>query len=183
MKARLLKRLLNDTGYIVHETETHICIGSPLCHDLISVQKDNLELRYALDTFREGKRSIRTPELILIWEKLEGLIASAEISAVIDGQDMLDKPLPVFSHDHHFNIVQSVTDEYGWPNTTIDGRLMYDNVWFKTEAEAIQRALSECQSGIQWREGKLAEMRAEIASMEQVVIEYKEAKNRLEELL
>ncbi len=183
MKARVLKRILNDTGYIVHETEKHVCVGSPLCSELISLQKDNMQLRYALDTFHKGKESIRTPELVQIWEKLEGMIASGEIKALIESDDTIENPLPVFSHDHFFNIIKTFTDEYGWPNTTISGRLMYDSTWFKTEAEAIKRAHEQCQSGIEWREERLDELHTEIASMEQVVIEYKEAKKRLEGLL
>ena len=54
MKARLLKKLLNDTGYAVSNHDEYIAVGSPLCHDLISVNKQTLNLKYALDTWRDA---------------------------------------------------------------------------------------------------------------------------------
>ena len=56
MKARLLKKKLNDTGYIVHDKPDCICVGSPMCADLISVDKKTLSRKYALDTFNEAGR-------------------------------------------------------------------------------------------------------------------------------
>jgi hypothetical protein len=54
MKARLLKKILNNTGYIINNKRDYIAVGSPLCHDLISVDKKTLKLKYALDTWGEG---------------------------------------------------------------------------------------------------------------------------------
>jgi hypothetical protein len=165
MKARALKKILNDTGYIIHETSELICVGSPLCHDLISIRKDTLKMRYALDAFHKGKASIGNGELLAVWETLERLIATGEIHKIIAGKDVLENPLPVFSHDGD-EIIHSFTDEYGWPNTDIEGRLMYDNTWFATEKEAIARAISDCQGAIRWRTGRVEELRAAIAKLE-----------------
>lgn len=183
MKARALKKILNDTGYIVHETDEKICIGSPLCHDLISFGKADMQLRYALDTYRKGKQSLRHDELLFIWEKLEQLIASGEIHELITGQDVIDKPLPVFTHGDDYQIIESVTDEYGWPNTDITGRLMYDNTWFKTRRAAIKRAISDCSSSIKWREESAQEKRAQITELEGKIQASKIALARLKEEL
>jgi len=68
-----------------------------MCHDLITVNKKSLSLRYALDTFHKGKAALNHPLLLEIWEKLEQLIASGEINYFIQGEDDIENPLPVFS--------------------------------------------------------------------------------------
>ncbi len=182
MKARALKKILNNTNYIVHETSEHICVGSPLCHDLISIRKDNMHMRYALDTFHKGKSSIGHGELLMIWEMLEGLIISGRIKDFIHGEDIIENPLPVFSHNNDWQIIESFTDEYGWPNTDITGRLMYDNTWFKTKEEAIARAIAECTAGIQWREEVILEKLQDITKFQHHIKLAQAAKKRLTDM-
>ena len=55
MKARLLKKLMNDTGYYPGDYGDYIALGSPLCHNLMSVDKESLKVTYALDTFKQGR--------------------------------------------------------------------------------------------------------------------------------
>lgn len=170
MKARVLRKMLGNTGYIIHETQEHICVGSPYVSNLISVHKDSLEMKYALDTFREGKRSLRKKELVAIWEQLEHLISTGEIQEIIQGEDVINAPLPVFTYDQDYRIVESVTDSYGWPNTDIRGELMYDNTWFATKNEAIQKAIKECEAVIAWQSELLETKRAEIATLEKEIV-------------
>ncbi len=180
MRARLLKKLLNNTKYHVHETSEHICIGSPLCSDLISVRKDNLKMRYALDTFREGKKSLRGGELLFIWEKLEELIITGEIQEIINGEDVIENPLPVFICDENYEITSSVTDVYGWPNTDIKGVLMYDNTWFPTKKEAMKRAISDCEHTIRYSTESLVEYQEKVSKIEKRMQLAQSAKSRLE---
>ena len=145
MKARLLKKLLNNTKYSVSNDTDKICVGSPLCHDLISVDKKSLKIKYAIDTFNEGRKSVEDcnhPELLFIWDKLQELIDSGEIHAIITEDDIIENPLPVFTCEDG-KLISTFTDAYGWPNTTITGELMYDNTWFKTEQEAINYGIKE----------------------------------------
>ena len=104
MKARLLKNLLNNTGYSVSNHRDYIAVGSPLCHDLISVNKETLKVKYALDTFREGRKCLEGKsnskgenELLFIWDKLHELIENKEINDIINGKDIIKNPLPVFT--------------------------------------------------------------------------------------
>ena len=78
MKARLLTKLLNNTGYRVNNNKDYIAVGSPLCHDLISVNKQTLKVKYALDTFREGRKCFE--ETSTQSEKTELLFISLPIS-------------------------------------------------------------------------------------------------------
>lgn len=147
MKARLLKHLLNDTGYSVSNNRDYIAIGSPLCHDLISVNKETLKVKYALDTFGKGRECLEgKDELLFIWDRLHELIASGQIRDIISGKDEIENPLPVFTVEDG-ELVESVTDKYGWPNTDDDGVCMYENTHFPTAKEAIEQGIVEYNAG------------------------------------
>lgn len=167
MQSRKLKKILGNPGYIVHETRDYICVGSHLCHDLISVRKSDLQLRYALDTFHKGKKSIGDLKLETIWEKLEELINTGEIQEIIHGEDIIENSLPVFSYDENYKIITSATDEYGWPNTDIKGCLMYNNMWFLTRKEALDKAIHDCESEIKSFTESIQEKRLKLATCEE----------------
>lgn len=166
MKARLLKKILNNTGYIINNNDDYIAVGSPLCHNLISVNKKTLKLRYALDTWHEGRNSLRSEELLFIWDKLQELINNGEIKNIIEGQDEIENPLPVFTV-RDGKVVKSFTDQYGWPNITIDGDEMYDNTWFKTELEAINYGIQEYKAGMNMVQRTIDERRKELREFEE----------------
>ena len=147
MKARLLKKILNNTGYSVGNYKEYIGVGSPLCHNLINVDKKTLTLKYALDTWKDGRNSIDNTELLFIWDKLQELVDNGQIKDIIEGVDEIETPLPVYTIEDS-KLVETFTDNYGWPNTTIDGYIMYDNTYFKTKEEAIDYGISECKSAI-----------------------------------
>jgi hypothetical protein len=149
MKARLLKKLLNNTGYAVSNNDEYIAVGSPMCHNLISVDKKTLKVKYALDTFNEGRKAIKTPELEFIWDKLHELIETGEIQEVINGKDEIGNPLPVFTVTDGV-LVESVTDEYGWPNTDDNGITMYENTHFPTKKQAIEYGIEEYRAAEEW---------------------------------
>lgn len=151
MKARLLKKLLNDTGYSVSNHDEYIAVGSPLCHNLISVDKKTLKVKYLLDTFREGRKCLDgrdNQELLFIWDKLHELIETGEIHDIINGRDVIENPLPVFTVADG-KLVESVTDKYGWPNTDDNGVCMYDNTHFPTKKQAIEYGIKNYTCAIQ----------------------------------
>ncbi|MDR1230040.1 MAG: hypothetical protein LBK61_01425 [Spirochaetaceae bacterium] len=145
MKARLLSGLLNNPGYIIHDNGKCVCVGSSMCNDLISVDKQTLEIKYALDTFHEGRKSIRDEILRQIWDRLHELVENGGIQDIINGKDEIENPLPVFIADDGM-IRESVTDKYGWPNTTADGELMYDNVCFPARKQAVKRGIEDMKA-------------------------------------
>jgi len=149
MKARLLKKLMNDSGYYPNDNREYIAMGSPLCHDLISVNKKTLEVKYALDTFRKGRESLGNDKLVFIWDKFHELIKNGEIHDIINGVDEIENPLPVWTFDDD-GLIETYTDEYGWPNTTYDGKVMYENLHFKTREEAIDKGIREYKASIQY---------------------------------
>ncbi len=158
MQARKLRKLLNDTKYTVGNYGDYIAIGSPLCHDLIKVNKSDYGFKLALDTFNQGRASLdRNEELTFIYDKLKELALSGELREIIDGDDVLDNPLPVFTVSDG-KLVSTLTDKYGWPNTTIDGTIMHDNTYFKTAKQAIKYGIRETEAGIEACSRSLSEI-------------------------
>lgn len=145
MKARLLRKLLNDTQYIISNNDDYIAVGTSMCHDLISVDKDTLKVKYALDTFNKGRQAIQHEELEFIWDKLHDLIESGEIKDIIGGRDEIENPIPAFTVVDG-KVVESVTDAFGWPNTDDNGVLMYNNTHFRTRDEAILYGIREYEA-------------------------------------
>jgi hypothetical protein len=178
MKARILKALLNNTDYIVHHVDGHVCVGSPMCHDLISLDKETLKLKYALDTFKTGRKSLSSKGLEFIWDRLEELIKTGQINDIIQGDDTVENPLQVFCFQNG-KISESLTDAYGWPNTTLDGQLMYENSWFKTRIEALTHAAEELKSEIKWCQKSIEEMRAELTKREQRLASFEEQSTQI----
>lgn len=164
MKARLLKKLLNNTGYAVSNNREYIAVGSPMCHDLFSVNKETLKVKYALDTFQEGRKYLENKtnsELLFIWDKLHELIESGQMQEIINGKDEIENPLPVFTVTDG-KLVESVTDEYGWPNTDDDGICMYENTHFPTREQAIEYGISEYSCGVKITARRVAEIEVEL---------------------
>lgn len=154
MKARLLKKLLNDTGYHPGDHGDYIAVGSPLCHDLFKVDKQTMTISYALDTFNKGREELvgkSNKELLFIWDRLHELVASGEMSDIICGDDDIADPLPVWTFDHGA-LIETTTDRYGWPNTTREGKVMYENTHFRTREEAIEKGIQEYRISVELME-------------------------------
>ena len=158
MKARKLVEILNNTEYSPNDNRDYIAVGTPMCHNLLSVDKKTLEVKYALDTFKEGRKSLerKTDELLFIWDKLHELVESGDIHDIINGHDEIENPLPVFSCENG-EVIESHTDKYGWPNTTYDGKCMYANEWFKTVKEAVEYAIRDAESGVKFSKEMVVE--------------------------
>jgi hypothetical protein len=153
MQVRKLRKLLNDTTYSIADYGAYIGIGSPYVHDLIKVTKDGWKVSYALDTFKKGRSSISHKPLEEIWDKLLELIASGELQKVVEANDEIETKIQVFRFDEATEtVIESHTDTLGWPNTTFDGQMMYENEWFPTKEEAITREIRCLSSGMKYSE-------------------------------
>lgn len=179
MKARLLKKLLNDTDYAVSNHRDYIAVGSPLCHDLISVNKETLKVKYALDTFREGRKCLEGKsnskgenELLFIWDKLHELIENGQIHDIINGKDDIANPLPVFTVQDG-KLVESITDAYGCPNTDDDGICMYENTHFPTKEQAIEYGIKEYKAGESLTLRRIDELEEDLSKVKQRLEKYR----------
>ena len=188
MKSRLLTKILNDTKYMVNNNENYIAVGSPLCHDLIKVDKQTLNVKYALDTFHEGRKCFEETssqsektELLFIWDKLHELIQSGEIKDIIEGNDDIENPLPVFACEDGV-LIETFTDKYDYPNTTISGDIMYKNTHFKTRQEAIKYGIEDCRYAVKSYERREKELTCELEKVTNKLIKYKNLVAELQSL-
>jgi len=180
MKARKLKKLLNDTGYTVSHRSDCICIGSSMCHNLISVDKKTLKLKYALDTFHKGREAISHEELEFIWDKLEELIKSGEIQDIINGNDEITpEMIPVF-YVEDGEVIKEYSEACEWPNMTHSGDQIYNNTHFKTIMEAIEYGINDNHLGLKWALESLEEIKEKLLAKEARIYLYGERIRKFE---
>ena len=182
MKARKLLSILNDTKYAITNQRGYIAVGSPLCHDLISVNKETLKLKYALDTFREGRKCLEGKgELLFIYDKMQELIDNGKIKDIIKGVDELSINLPVFTVEDG-ELIEAFTDKYGHPNLTDNGDLMYDNTHFPTKEEAINYGIKECKYMVKHSVERINEITEKLKKAQERKGEYEKQINHLNSL-
>ena len=81
-------------------------------------------------------------------DKVEEIVLTGEFADIIHGNDEIDNPISVFCAENG-KIIEEYTDEFGWPNTTHTGKVMYENTHFRMKREAIERGISESEAAIQ----------------------------------
>lgn len=178
MKARLLNKLLNTTRPIADYGD-YIGIGSSLVHNLISIDKRSLKIKYVFETSPEGA------ELIIIWDKLHELVRTGEIKEIISGKDEIDPRLPVYTITDG-KLISSFTDRYGYPNTDEEGRMQYENTHFPTAIEALEWGIENEDYSLNWkietRDDLQAKLTAQNIKIDESVKIIKNLRNQLSEL-
>jgi len=160
MKLRTLRKLLNDTTYIISRDtawdhrrdeelpgEPRICIGSSMVHDLIAY--NTATKKFTTAVFDPSERHKDADELMFIWNKMHELAESGRLDEIASGDDELKNPVPVYSFRDK-KIVKTFTerDEFGWPHCDNEGYLMYDNTAFRTEQECREYAIGLLASNL-----------------------------------
>ena len=118
-----------------------ICIGSPYISDIIVIGMDGTLIKpYKTDSFYPNEELVRyMKEFTADPEKLKRIVQS---------KDTFENLTTVWIYEHH-RIVKKQCEEIGYPNTTTDGYLMYNNTSFETKKEALQYARKS--TAIEWR--------------------------------
>lgn len=63
----------------------------------------------------------------------------ALFAALLAEEDVFDKSLKVYTWEGA-DVVECLCEEYGWPNVTHDGALMYENTYFRSRKKAAEKA-------------------------------------------
>ena len=130
---------------------TCICIGSPYCHDIIVIRVSDSKVvkRYNKRGYTANEDLVRYDEALKIDEH------NGALRKLIDAPDLFESNLPVFTISGGF-VVQEFCEEYGYPNTTHEGNIMYTNTYFNTRNEAyrylLQNTILHLRGGCFWRE-------------------------------
>lgn len=167
MKARKLKEILG-TEYIVADFGDYIGIGSPLCHNLISIDKETRKMAHALSL---------SGETLDIWNRLVTLIQTKEFDDIVNGDDSVMNPVAVYYAEDGV-IHEEFSEAIGWPNITQTGRLQHDNTDFASREEAIARGIArgidEAEAGIKNLTMVVDQKKKEIWEAERRIAEFKD---------
>lgn len=184
MKIRKLKELLN-TVYTVCRDDNRINIGSPLCSDLVALNVNSFKLTTAMDTFKKGREYLverDNSDLLNCWDVLQSLVDSGEIHAIINGDDELENPLSVYAIRDN-SLIETLTDEYGWPNIDIQGYLMHNNAYFKSKEKALQSGVYDIEGYIENVDETLKRLKQDLEKFEKRKKMYLEKRSVMYKLL
>lgn len=141
--------------YVTVDREKGICIGSPYVHDLIVIGFDGVV----------KKRPDRTHNDDLC-RYLREFDADRELlKQLILQEDKFEKSLPVWTY-FGSRIVEKFCEEYGWPNVTHDGLMMYDNTFSKYRAVIVRAAYQNAKAGHEVTGDRVEQTRKELKEIE-----------------
>lgn len=139
-------KTLKEHYNIVHTVQIvengNICIGSPYIPDIIVINPEGKILKHY-----KGGRS--NEHLIRYEEELSRDEETGVLKQIINKEDVFINKLPVFSTGKG-RVIKHYCEEYGYPNTTHTGELMYENTFFKTYDEARKYLLNDTKLGIKY---------------------------------
>ena len=134
-----IKEHFNITGHAVCVDERGICIGSGYVSNLICIDpetgiaRENSTFSGFIDKYYPAIKEAG-PEKIL---------------ELIKEPDTFNFSLPVFTFENG-EVIEKQCEEYGWPNVTHDGCMMFDNTFTKDKEKAIKWAKSNASSHIRF---------------------------------
>lgn len=156
-------------GHSVCLTEEGFCIGSPYVYDLIVIGLDGAIKKRCDDRINDDLHRYQN-DMDADPERLRRLI---------NEPDEFKAALPVFTYDGG-TIIEKQCEEYGWPNVTHDGQIMYNNSFSADKAEVVKWAKENCGYAIKLFEERLLEIKQRLSKMEQLLSEEKDNLTNLE---
>ena len=146
--------------HLVQKTEKGICIGSSYHHDIIVINmKGQIVTKYKDRKYNDGWSTNedlkRYQEEMIIDEE------NGELKKLIDLKDEFGVLFPIFTVDDGV-LIETFCEKYGYPNTTIEGFLIYENTFFKTREEAIECGIRDYKGWIKMLEERKKELEEEI---------------------
>jgi hypothetical protein len=153
----------------VQVTEKGICIGSGYVSDLATI--DPLTGRVSEnETFRNFLR--RTYPAILD-------AAPDEIVRLIAAPDTFSSSIPVYTYDDG-EILEKKCEALGWPNTTHDGCMMYDNTFSADKAVVVGWAKRNAALATENTCRRIADLELEIERLKNTLAGYQADEAKLD---
>jgi hypothetical protein len=116
-----------------------LCIGSSLCHDLITVNLTTWKFKKAL----AGPLGM---PLQRIWNEMHGDLE--KLNELLTAPDVFETSIPVFTFESG-QIIELRCEALGWPNVTHDGRMMYANRFFADRAGAVSAGIRNAEARVE----------------------------------
>jgi hypothetical protein len=153
--------------HIVQVDGDAIKIGSGYVPDLLTIK--------LAPTIQVEKSSIisRGGELDIIADKM--LADLSKVKELFESPDTFGADIPVFTFEGG-EIQEKKCEEFGWPNVTHDGCLMYENSFSKDRSEVVVWAqesakshVENAQENLQYCEKKLADAKEYLAKKKEIL--------------
>lgn len=128
---KALKKEFN-IEHIVHKQDDKICIGSVYCSELISIDMDGQIKHSSIVEPNKGELG----QILYALQKMP----PEKLRALIMEPEIFGTTKTVYTELSRGRIKAVQCEEYGWPNVTVTGELMYDNSHFKKRKEALSHA-------------------------------------------
>ena len=141
MGIKALKREFK-IGHIVQRLPGKIVIGSPYVSELIAIHSEGIVSKSR--SVQSGK-----DEIGQIYDALIGC-DKAKLLKILNDPEIPIDPKPVYTEATRGRVIKVYCEEYGWPNLTTEGVLMYDNIHFKRRSEALKDSKEDRVCGIKW---------------------------------
>ena len=127
--------------HIVRVSEEGLCIGSPYIPNILVISQ-NGELLKRYDGWDE--------DLTRYQRELEA--DPQLLRRLIETPDTFGDSTTVYTYEGG-EIIEKLCETPGWPNTTHDGELMYDNRFSTDKLKVVQWAKANAKAGVAlWRE-------------------------------
>lgn len=157
--------------HIVHVREGAILIGSAYVSDLLSIDKDGNVTKPHAHLGDSG-------DLVRVRRAMEA--DRNKLRELIVTPDTFGPCTAVYTYDED-RIIEKQCEEFGWPNVTTDGELMYENLHFRTRAETIKKAKRNADAWLESLDRQIADRQREIDERQKLRDHWKEVSRRLVE--
>jgi hypothetical protein len=158
-----------DIRHIVKIVDGRLFIGSPYISDLIVVEPDG--------TVTKTVERRRNDALTAIHDSIAA--DPATFRHLLATPDNFERSIPVFTYEGS-DIIEKECEEYGWPNLTHDGCLMYENSFFAERADAVERAFENARAGVRLATRSVAEAQKTLDELKALLKSETECLERLE---
>lgn len=124
--------------HIVQKRDGNICIGSGYISEIIVINADGKIIKRYEDRNNDDLK--RYMKEMLVDE-------GPELKRLFHCEDTFGPTIPCFSHKRG-RVIEKRCEVFGWPNTTTDGELMYENNFFLTRVEALRDLRHDSRLGV-----------------------------------
>lgn len=149
-------KVFKDKFGIKHNIDSDgdfLLIGSGMVSNLVTVN---------VKTGKVAENSTFSGLILKNYPELQKASAQ-DILAALQQQDVFEKNIPIFSFDDN-GIIEDLCEEPGYPNTTHQGRLIYENTFFLERNKAVASAMEELTLWISLQEREIVKTEEELLS-------------------
>lgn len=158
-------------NHIVTSGSRSIYIGSPCVNDLVVINKET------------GRVVNNSTFLSLTMKEYPQLYEASpeDILQLINTQDDFEQSLIVYTYQGG-EIIEKKCEQYGYPNVTHDGQLMYENTFSADKSQVIEWAIQTAEAGVRHFNQTLDRLKNDMNEVEASLIVEKDNLKKLKAL-